>query len=233
MNIGISISGIINSKSDHDPIDVTTFGNSTKQDILGLEPIGIVKDEPNGLNTGYMGPVAELKTPTLGVKRLDSPCSNSNDSGLSDVNNSLSLNGAGLDSSDALRPRIWSLAHVATSSAITTSMSTSTMKDQNSPVNYSKPGSSYTTNTSSMRSWMDNAFPVGSSMFSPGSSGYTNISGSSTQNDKSPFSLNNSAFNGLSSSGNSSSLLRPYPSLSSLYSPSGSRGSERLTNGTL
>ena len=222
-----------NAKSDPDPIDVTSFGSSTKQDILGLEPLGIVKDEPNGLPQGYISSVTELKTPSLGVvKRLDSPCSNSNDSGLSDVNNSLSLNGHhGLDNVDALRPRIWSLAHVATSTANTTSLS-SNMKDQNSPINFSKPGSSFGTNTSSMRSWMDSAFPVGSSMFSPSSAGYTNISGSA-QGDKSPFSINGSAFNGLSSAGSSSSLLRPYPSLTSLYSPPGPRGTDRITNGTL
>lgn len=220
-----------NAKSDPDQIDVTSFGNNTKQDILGLEPIGIIKDEPNGLSQGFMNSVTDLKTPSMGVvKRLDSPCSNSNDSGLSDVNNTLSLNGPVLDN-DALRPRIWSLAHVATSTANTTSLS-SNMKDQNSPINFSKPGSSFATNTSSMRSWMDSAFPVNSSMFSPTSAGYTNISGS-THVDKSPFSINGSAFNGLSSTGSSSSLLRPYPSLTSLYSPSGSRGPERITNGTL
>ncbi|CAG2250653.1 Iroquois homeobox protein 6a-like [Mytilus edulis] len=220
-----------NAKTDPDQIDVTTFGSSTKQDILGLEPIGIIKDEPNGLPQGFCGPVNDLKTPTMGVvKRLDSPCSNSNDSGLSDVNNTLALNGPVLDSSDALRPRIWSLAHVATSTAIPTSLSAS-MKDQNTAMNYSKPGSSFTTNTSSMRSWMDSTFPVGSSMFSPSPAGYTNISGSA-QSDKSPFSINGSAFNGVSS-GSTSSLLRPYPSLTSLYSPSGSRGSERIPNGTI
>nr|KAG5712150.1 hypothetical protein BaRGS_014500 [Batillaria attramentaria] len=54
-------------------------------------------------------------------KRPDSLCSNSNDSGLSDVNCNFSAEAqaaaavAGLDASGGFRPKIWSLAHVATS----------------------------------------------------------------------------------------------------------------------
>ncbi|KAL8583151.1 hypothetical protein ACOMHN_046535 [Nucella lapillus] len=52
-------------------------------------------------------------------KRPDSLCSNSNDSGLSDVNCNFSTAeaqaAAGMDASAGFRPKIWSLAHVATS----------------------------------------------------------------------------------------------------------------------
>lgn len=68
---------------------------------------------------GMTSPVAAGLTSQLEDKRPDSLCSNSNDSGLSDVNCNYSAENlgvtAGLDATGGFRPKIWSLAHVATS----------------------------------------------------------------------------------------------------------------------
>ena len=167
------------------------------------------------------------------LKRLGSPCSNSSDSGLSDINASMSTNGSGSDHSDPLRPRIWSLAHVATSTA---GMVPSMMehKDQNSNLTTLKP-SSNPMNAMSMssagysqtngagglgggtlRPWIDSSFNVGSSLFSPMSAGYQTLG---TQRPReSPSSMVNQSLNSLNGL-SSPNLSRPYPSLSSLYTP--------------
>lgn len=207
----------LKSKLDFDGKD-NTFGSKT--DILSLSPI--VHDDSSIIPSVFPKPANEMNK-TAGIhidKSLGSPCSNSSDSGLSDVNSSLSINGAGIESADPLRPRIWSLAHVATSSTTTTSSSTPNVNKeqngQNLPLNFSKVGSSFmSSTTTTMRPWVDSAFStLGSSIFPVTNNGYNNLS---TQGDKTT-SLTNSAFNGLSSAGSTSSLLRPYPPLSSLYS---------------
>lgn len=158
------------------------------------------------------------------LKRLGSPCSNSSDSGLSDINGSMSTNGSGSDPSDPMRPRIWSLAHVATSTAglVPPIME---QKDQNANLTQLKPAISnqmsmsvptYTSSGNTMRPWIETSFNVGSSLFSPMSGSYTTLG---TQRPReSPSSMVNqslNSLNGLSSPG----LSRPYPSLSSLYTP--------------
>lgn len=207
----------LKSKLDFDGKD-NAFGSKT--DILSLSPI--VHDDSSIIPSVFPKPANEMNK-TAGIhidKSLGSPCSNSSDSGLSDVNSSLSINGAGIESADSLRPRIWSLAHVATSSTTTTSSSTTNVNKeqngQNLPLNFSKVGSSFmSSTTTTMRPWVDSAFStLGSSIFPVTNNGYNNLS---TQGDKTT-SLTNSAFNGLSSAGSTSSLLRPYPPLSSLYS---------------
>ncbi|KAK3086586.1 hypothetical protein FSP39_020678 [Pinctada imbricata] len=223
---------ILKVKNDADLVDQQGF--EPKSDILNsLTPIGLTSGE--NVNSVQPNMATEMKPSMLEQKRIESPCSNSSDSGLSDINNSLTLNASGIDANDPLRPRIWSLAHVATSTASSSTSANINSKDQNIPLNFSKVGSSFMpTTTSTMRPWMDNSFPLGASMLSNSSSGYTSLSsGSSTgsNGDKnSPQGV--SAFNGLSATG-SSSLLRPYPSLSSLYSPArdmGSRVNDRITN---
>ncbi|XP_022286305.2 uncharacterized protein LOC111099186 [Crassostrea virginica] len=226
---------ILKVKNDQDSVIEDNSVFSDKNSLMGtLTPIGVVDSmqAPSMSNT-------ELKPPIMDHKRLESPCSNSSDSGLSDINTSLTLNASSLDG-DGLRPRIWSLAHVATSTSgctNTTSQVTSG-KDQNLPLNFSKLGSpSMPSPASAMRPWMDNTFSIGSSMFSTSSSpGYTNLSANNGNGmmDKSASltGLTGTGFNGLSSTG-SSPILRPYPSLSTLYSPArdvGGRSNERLTN---
>ena len=225
------ITDILKVKNDGDLVDQQ--GYEPKNDILnGLTPIGLGPDDaslPQNITA------TELKPAMLDQKRLESPCSNSSDSGLSDINNSLTLNASGLDANDPLRPRIWSLAHVATSTPSATTSANLNSKDQNLPLNFSKVGSSFMpTTTSTMRPWMDNSFSLGSTMLSGSSNGYTSLSsgGSTGSNGDKTSPLGVSPFNGLSAAGNSS-LLRPYPSLSSLYSPArdmGSRGNDRMTN---
>ena len=222
-------------KNDQDSVIEDNSVFSDKNSLMGtLTPIGVVDSmqAPSMSNT-------ELKPPIMDHKRLESPCSNSSDSGLSDINTSLTLNASSLDG-DGLRPRIWSLAHVATSTTgctNTTSQVTSG-KDQNLPLNFSKLGSpSMPSPASAMRPWMDNTFSIGSSMFSTSSSpGYTNLSANNgngmMDKNASLTGLTGTGFNGLSSTG-SSPILRPYPSLSTLYSPArdvGGRSNERLTN---
>lgn len=162
------------------------------------------------------------------LKRLGSPCSNSSDSGLSDINGSMSTNGSASDQSDPLRPRIWSLAHVATSTAGLVVPPLMEQKDQNANLTQLKPPNSnlmssmsvpaYTSTGSamSMRPWLETSFNVGSSLFSPMSGTYNTLG---TQRPReSPSSMVNqslNSLNGLSSPG----LSRPYPSLSSLYAP--------------
>lgn len=165
------------------------------------------------------------------LKRLGSPCSNSSDSGLSDINSSLSANGNGSDHTDPLRPRIWSLAHVATSTAGSNSLLTiPEQKDQNANLTTLKPGTSSLSMTSSMsmssppfsstgnamRPWLDTTFNVGSSLFSPMSGTYSTLG---TQRPReTPPNVVNQSLNSLSGLSNSN-LSRPYPSLSSLYTP--------------
>lgn len=192
-----------------------------KTDILGMVPM--VNHDSGLLSSGLQKQVTELKPPMADTKRLESPCSNSSDSGLSDVNSSLSLNNSSIEHSDPLRPRIWSIAHVATSSTTTTSSTTSA--DQSLPLNFSRMTAPYIPATSTVRPWMDSAFPLSGSMFSPNTNGYTNVA---SQNDKSLTAPN---FNGLSSPVNNSSLLRTYPPLSSIYSPTrDARPADRISN---
>uniref|UniRef100_A0A8W8K205 KN homeodomain domain-containing protein n=1 Tax=Magallana gigas TaxID=29159 RepID=A0A8W8K205_MAGGI len=227
---------ILKVKNDQDSVLEENSVFSDKNSLMStLTPIGVVDSmqAPSMSNT-------ELKPPIMDHKRLESPCSNSSDSGLSDINTSLTLNASNMDGGDGLRPRIWSLAHVATSTAgcTNTTSQLTNGKDQSLPLNFSKLGSpSMPSSASTMRPWMDNAFSIGSSMFSTNSSsGYTNLSanngsGMLDKNSTLP-GVTGSGFNGLSSTG-SSPILRPYPSLSTLYSPArdvGARSNERLTN---
>ncbi|XP_060073777.1 iroquois-class homeodomain protein IRX-6-like [Ylistrum balloti] len=194
-----------------------------KTDLLGMVPMGVVTDDTGLMPSSLQKTVTELKPPLPDSKRLESPCSNSSDSGLSDVNSSLSLNNSSIEHSDPLRPRIWSIAHVATSSTTTTSSTTS--PDQSLPLNFSRVSAPYIPTTSTVRPWMDSAFPLSSSMFSPNTNGYTNVS---PQSDKSLVTPN---FNGLTTPVNNSSLLRPYPPLSSIYSPTRDvRPTDRISN---
>lgn len=162
------------------------------------------------------------------LKRLGSPCSNSSDSGLSDINGSMSTNGSGSDHSDPLRPKgIWSLAHVATSAGMVPPMMEH--KDQNANLTPLKPSSNpmnamssmaspgYTsTSSNTLRPWIDSSFNVGSSLFSPMSASYNTLN---TQRPRdSPSSMVNQSLNSLNGL-SSPNLSRPYPSLSSLYTP--------------
>lgn len=166
------------------------------------------------------------------LKRLGSPCSNSSDSGLSDINGSMSTNGSGSDQSDPLRPRIWSLAHVATSAPgmVPPMME---QKDQNAnltalkpspnPMNamssmssMSSPGYTATSSSSTLRPWIDPSFNMGSSLFSPMSAPYNTLG--SQRPRESPSSMVNQSLNSLNGL-SSPNLTRPYPSLSSLYTP--------------
>jgi len=223
-----------------DPKPLTSCGpvgayGSTSDDRLGLD--GTLDMTPSPLK-----PQATL-VPDLGLgadlKRLGSPCSNSSDSGLSDINGSLSTNGSGSDHSDPLRPRIWSLAHVATStSGMIPPPIGGEQRDQNSNLTPLKPSANslgmpmsamsapgYTSmasqppsSNSGLRppSWLDSSFNMGSGLFSPMSGTYSSLS--SQRPRESPNSMVNqslTSLNGLSSP----NLSRPYPSLSSLYSP--------------
>lgn len=234
--MSISFTDILKVKNDQDSVieDNSVFNDKNSM-MSTLTPIGVVDSmqAPSMSNT-------ELKPPIIDHKRLESPCSNSSDSGLSDINTSLTLNASNIDGGDGLRPRIWSLAHVATSTAgcTNTTSQVTNGKDQNLPLNFSKLGSpSMPSSATTLRPWMDNAFSIGSSMFSSSSTpGYTNLNvnnGSGMLDKTSPLSgVSGSGFNGLSSNG-SSPILRPYPSLSNLYSPArdvGTRSNERLTN---
>ena len=165
------------------------------------------------------------------LKRLGSPCSNSSDSGLSDINSSLSANGHGADHSDPLRPRIWSLAHVATSTAVANTLLTiPEQKDQNANLTMLKPGTnslsmsssmsmtspSFSPTGNAMRPWLDTTFNVGSSLFTPMSGTYSTLG---TQRPReTPQNVVNQSLNSLSGLSNPG-LSRPYPSLSSLYTP--------------
>ncbi|KAL4235282.1 Cinnamoyl-CoA reductase 1 [Mactra antiquata] len=169
--------------------------------------------------------VTDINLSSNDLKRLGSPCSNSSDSGLSDINGSMSTNGSGSDPSDPMRPRIWSLAHVATSTAglVPPMMD---QKDQNAnltqlkPANTNQMAMSVPTYTSSsgntMRPWIESSFNVGSSLFSPMSGSYTTLG---TQRPReSPSNMVNQSLNSLNGL-SSPALSRPYPSLSSLYTP--------------
>lgn len=199
---------------------LTSSFTTPPEDRLGLEASLSLTPPP-------LKPQATL-VPDLNLgndlKRLGSPCSNSSDSGLSDINGSMSTNGSASDQSDPLRPRIWSLAHVATS---TSGMVPPMMdqKDQNANLTQLKPPNSntvpmsapsYTSTGNTMRPWIETSFNVGSSLFSPMSGTYNSLG---TQRPReSPSSMVNqslNSLNGLSSPG----LPRPYPSLSSLYTP--------------
>ena len=165
------------------------------------------------------------------LKRLGSPCSNSSDSGLSDINSSLSANGNGADHTDPLRPRIWSLAHVATSTGGSNTLLTiPEQKDQNANLTMLKPGTnslsmassmsmtspSFSSTGNAMRPWLDTTFNVGSSLFTPMSGTYSTLG---TQRPReTPSNVVNQSLNSLSGLSNPS-LSRPYPSLSSLYTP--------------
>ncbi|XP_052815642.1 iroquois-class homeodomain protein IRX-6-like isoform X1 [Mya arenaria] len=244
-------------KSDNDTkdkqldgsVDAGLCGQAKEGKPLGVGAVGGTGlygqpvDERLGLEDNLdltpmpLKPQATL-VPDLGLsadlKRLGSPCSNSSDSGLSDINGSIATNGSGSDHVDPLRPRIWSLAHVATSTAGLVPHSMGEQRDQNSnltplkpstnplsmsmsPTGYTSMASQSSASNSALRPpWLDSSFNMSSSLFSPMSGTYSSLG--SQRPRESPNSMVNqslTSLNGLSSPG----MGRPYPGLSSLYSP--------------
>ncbi|KAL3860024.1 hypothetical protein ACJMK2_010198, partial [Sinanodonta woodiana] len=170
----------------------------------------------------------DLTTLQSDLKRLESPCSNSSDSGLSDINSTLSANGHNTDPADSLRPRIWSIANVVTSiSGNAPNTSHPDSKDQSLNLNLSKVPS-YVHSSSTMRPWIDSSFNVGSSIFTPMPS-YNNSTGTPRFKDGNQPNHGMSSVNGFSTP----SLARPYSSVSSLYSPVrdlSKRGMDKLSD---
>ncbi|KAH3778562.1 homeobox protein araucan-like [Dreissena polymorpha] len=230
-------------KDDNDSNDASADGSDSHHCLNKSEPkptntaIYGVPDDRLGLDTGLDMTPSPLKPQATMVpemhlgadlKRLGSPCSNSSDSGLSDINGSMSTSGS--DPSDPLRPRIWSLAHVATStSGMMPSMSMMEQKDQNANLTPLKPSMNplpmtspaYTMTSSSGNSlrtpWLDSSFNMGPSLFSPMSGTYSSLGGPQRPRESPTSMMNQSlnSLNGLSSPG----LSRPYPTFSSLYTP--------------
>lgn len=145
-------------------------------------------------------------------KRLSSPCSNSSDSGLSDVNGTLTANSGSLDHTEGIRPRIWSLAHVATSVS-SSSSSTSESKEQTSPLNFSKVGNPFLTHPPAMRPWLESSLSGAASVFPTMSGAY----GSLMSHRPKDTTTVTPALNGMPVF-STSSILRPYPQISSIYS---------------
>lgn len=193
-------------------MDLITRDTFNKPDLMNLSVLpGLTEDTSIALQP-FAKTLTDLKPPIMvdNSKRLESPCSNSSDSGLSDVNSSMSLGHTSLDNpNDPLRPRIWSIANVVTTTSSTSATSPSDVTDHSMPLNFSRVGPSSfapASSTSTVRPWMESVFPVGSSMFAP-NNGYTNLGNIV---DKS--SLSSTNFNGLTTTTNSTpSLLRPYP----------------------
>ncbi|GAB1599226.1 Iroquoiscaupolican,Iroquoisirx-2,Iroquoisirx-1-A,IroquoisIRX-2,IroquoisIRX-3,Iroquois-class homeodomain [Argonauta hians] len=152
----------------------------------------------------------------------ESPCASSNDSALSDEANILLKNSH--DHSDGLKPRIWSLADTATSTAglmnrgVTAPLTHIHMNNKNMPTS-SQPPLLTTTSGTGLRGWLGNSFTNPNTSFTPAVSAMYTLN-SQRLND-STVGNNLSQMPPVAPGNNTSTanshLVRPFAQVNSLY----------------